>query len=137
MKSSKTNDNNNKFRIWDKILNEYYSGSNIYLASDGTLCEDCGGNGMVEVSPHRFQVERCTGVRCRATDNLIYKGDIVRYNYPGASANVVDWNPKTCRWVVRAIKAVGMTEAASFCDDGILPTDGYVIVGNIHEVKND
>ena len=121
-----------KYRVFDEETKKYVS-EYVFVNHHGEICWIRNG----DFYRHKTTVEPCTGVCCRATGNLIYKGDIVRYNYPGATPNVVDWNPKTCRWVVRLIKDVGMTEAASFCDDGILPTDGYVIVGNIHEVKND
>ena len=108
-KFMKLTSDNLKFRVWDEV-NHFYD-------TDGFLLD--GRTGQLATTGQGYDVEPCTGVRCRATGNLIYKGDIVRRNYPGAPPNVVDWNPKTCRWVVRAIKDVGMTEAASFCDDGI------------------
>lgn len=121
-KYMKLTSDNFKFRVWDEV-NQMYD-------TDGFLLD--GRTGQLVTTEEGYEIEPCTGVRCRSTGKLIYKGDIVRRNYPGAPPNVVDWNPKTCRWVVRAIKDVGMTEAASFCDDSIYPTDGYVIIGNIH-----
>ena len=124
-----------KFRVWDNLRKKYDRYEAIQLHQSGQSCYQSPSGGMTfPGEDEEYIIEQCTGIRDK-NGQLIYEGDIVRYNYPGASANVVAWNHKTCRWVVRAIKDVGMTEAASFCDDGILPTDGYVIVGNIHEVN--
>ena len=114
-----------KFRVYDNDAGEYID--------DGALLD--GRTGRISGNGN-YTIEQCTGLYS-VNDELIFEGDIVRYNWPGTPSEIVAWNPKTCKWVTRHAKDTGMVFASSLAIDSPLRNDGFIIVGNIHEVKND
>ena len=122
-----------KFRVWDNLCKRYDDLHAIYLAQSGSVCYPIVDIGITYPSEDsEYIVEQCTGLRDR-NGRLIYEGDIVRYNFPGAPHEIVAWNEKTCRWVTRRGEDTAMVFATSIAINSKLPDEGLIIEGNVHD----
>ena len=129
------NNDRHKFRVWDSERNEYLEADWGVLGANGTVYQilppESGTTGLLRVDSRRYTIEQCTGLRDR-NGKLIYEGDVLvisPYN-PANEKFAVVWSDGEY-----ALEFMQYNDyATSFVGNA---SKFYVVVGNIHEVKDE
>lgn len=118
-----------KFRVWDNKTKQYLNTADLYIDSNGTLCEYRYVWGTWEVvhdiDTSNLVIEQCTGLK-DADGKLIYENDVLQT--PSCRYRV-KYDDKTCGFVC--------DEYLDGCSALLLHSDlaskKYRVIGNIHE----